>query len=170
MVLWYKVSMRHCSYLQKLKQNSLTVKHARCQWNFVRLKVYETLSLGTAMKTKLIELSRECHNQKPQPTNDTKRKRKRTNETAHEIMAFIALRKLNLQTRMRSNLLALHVWYLVRSFVYFHTLCVWKAKALVRPRGCAVSLEPSLFAYGISTIISWAGSNIRVPLARWSQC
>ena len=26
-------------------------------------------------------------------------------------MAFIALRKLNLQTRMRSNPLGLHVWY-----------------------------------------------------------
>ena len=33
-------------------------------------------------------------------------------------------------------------------------------KALVRLRGCAGSPEPSLFAYAISTIISWAGSNI----------
>ena len=30
-------------------------------------------------------------------------------EPPHEIMAFIALRKLNLQTRMRSNPQALHV-------------------------------------------------------------
>ena len=50
----------------------------------------------------------------------------------HEIMALIALRKLNLQTRMRSNPLGLHIWYLVRPFVYFHTLCVWTAKALAR--------------------------------------
>ena len=32
------------------------------------------------------------------------------------------------------------------------------AKALVRLRGCAGSPEPSLVAYVISTIISWAGS------------
>ena len=49
-------------------------------------------------------------------------------------------------------------WFLVRPFVYFHTLCVRTAKALVRPRGCAGSPEPSLVAYVISTIISWAGS------------
>ena len=39
------------------------------------------------------------------------------------------------------------------------TLCVRTAKALARLRRCAVSPEPSLFAYAISTIISWAGSN-----------
>ena len=44
-------------------------------------------------------------------------------EPTHEIMALIALRKLNLQTRMRSNPLGLDVWFLVRPFVYFHTLC-----------------------------------------------
>ena len=32
-----------------------------------------------------------------------------SNEPTHEIMALIALRKLNLQTRMRSNPLPLHV-------------------------------------------------------------
>ena len=51
-------------------------------------------------------------------------------------MALIALRKLNLQTRMRSNPLGLHVWFLVRPFVYFHTVCVRTAKALARLRGC----------------------------------
>ena len=81
-------------------------------------------------------------------------------EPTHEIMALIALRKLNLQTRMRSNPRGLHVWSLVRPFVYFHTLCVRTAKALARLRGCAVSPEPSLFAYAINTIISWAGSFI----------
>ena len=49
--------------------------------------------------------------------------------------------------------------FLVGPFVYFHTLCVQTAKALARLRGCAGSLEPSLVAYVISTIISWAGSN-----------
>ena len=57
------------------------------------------------------------------------------NEPTHEIMALIALRKLNLQTRMRSNPLGLHVWFLVRPFVYFHTLCVRTAKAQARLRG-----------------------------------
>ena len=73
-------------------------------------------------------------------------------------MALIALRKLNLQTRMRSNPLGIHVWYLVKPFVYFHTLCVRTAKALARLRGWTDSPEPSLFAYAIRTIISWAGS------------
>ena len=79
-------------------------------------------------------------------------------EPTHEVMALIALRKLNLQTRMRSNPLGLHVWFLVEPFVYVHTLCVRTAKALARLRGCAVSPEPSLFAFAISNIISWAGS------------
>ena len=81
------------------------------------------------------------------------------NEPTHEIMALIALCKLNIQTRMRSNPLGLHFWFLVRLFVYCYILCVRTAKALARLRGCAVSPESPLFAYAISTIISWAGSN-----------
>ena len=57
-----------------------------------------------------------------------------SNEPTHEIMALITLLKLNLQTRMRSNPLALHVWFLVRPFVYFHTACVRRAKAMARLR------------------------------------
>ena len=83
-----------------------------------------------------------------------KKSRKTPNEPPHEIMALIVFRKLNLQTRMRSHPLELHVWFLVRPFVYFHTLCLRTAKALARRRGCAVSPEPSLFAYAVSTIIS----------------
>ena len=79
------------------------------------------------------------------------------NEPTHEVMVLVALRKLNLQTRMHSDPLRLHVWYLVRHFVYFNTLCVRTAKALSRLRGCAVLIEPSLFAYAISTIFSRAG-------------
>ena len=56
------------------------------------------------------------------------------------------------------------VWFLVGPFVYFHTSCVRTVKALARLCGCAVSLEPSLVPYlihtCISTIISWAGSNM----------
>ena len=73
-------------------------------------------------------------------------------------MVLFLLRKLILQTRMRSHLVALDVWYLVRPFVYFHTSFVRTAKALARLRGCAGSPEPSLVAYAISTIISCAGS------------
>ena len=47
---------------------------------------------------------------------------------------------------------------LVGPFNYFHTSCVLRAKALARLWGCAGSPEPSLVAYVISTIISWAGS------------
>ena len=57
-------------------------------------------------------------------------------------MALTALRKLNLQTRMRSNPLGLQVRFFVRPFVYLHTLCVQTAKAL------------RSLAYAISTIIS----------------
>ena len=60
------------------------------------------------------------------------------NELTHEIMALIALCKLNLQTRMPSHPMRLHVWFSVRSFVYFYTLYVPTVKALVRLRRCAV--------------------------------
>ena len=43
-------------------------------------------------------------------------------------------------------------------FVYFHSSWLRTAKALTRLRECAGSPEPSLNAYVISTIISWAGS------------
>ena len=59
---------------------------------------------------------------------------------------------------MHSHLVGLDVWFLVGPFVYFHTSCVQTAKALARLRGCAGSPEPSLVAYVISTVISWAGS------------
>ena len=81
-------------------------------------------------------------------------------EPAHEIMALFVLRKLILQTRMRSHSAGLDVWFLVEPFVYFHTPCVRTAKALARLCECAGWLEPSLVAYVISTIISWAGSII----------
>ena len=51
-------------------------------------------------------------------------------EQSPEIMAFFILRKLILQTRMRSHSVGLDVWFSVGSFVYFHTLCVRTAKAL----------------------------------------
>ena len=63
-------------------------------------------------------------------------------EPAHEIMVLFVLRKLILQTRMRSHPVGLDVWFLVRPFVYFNTLYVQTAKALARPRGCAGSPDP----------------------------
>ena len=74
-------------------------------------------------------------------------------------MALFVVHKLIRQTRMRSHPVALDVWFIYRPFVYFHTSCLRTAKALTRLRGCAGSPEPSLIAYVISTIISWAGSN-----------
>ena len=82
------------------------------------------------------------------------------NEPSHEIMVLFVLRKLILQTRMRSHPVGLDVWYLVWHFFYFHTSHVRTAKALARLRGCAGSPEPSLVAYVISTIISRAASNV----------
>ena len=79
-------------------------------------------------------------------------------EPTHEIMALFILRELILQTSMRSHPVGLDVWFLVGPFLHFHTLCVQIAKALARLREWAGSPEPSLVAYVVSTIISWAGS------------
>ena len=75
-------------------------------------------------------------------------------EPSLEIMVHFILRKLILQTRMCSRPMGLDVYCLVGPFVYFHTLCVRIAKALVRVHGCAGSPESSLVDYVISTIIS----------------
>ena len=76
---------------------------------------------------------------------------KDTNEPCHEIiMVLSVLSKLIFQTRMRSHLVGLDVWFLAGPFVYFHTSCVRTAKALAR---CAGSPEPSLVAY-----VLWAAS------------
>ena len=72
-------------------------------------------------------------------------------------MVLFVLRKLILQTRMRSHPVGLNVWFLVGPSIYFHTSCVRTAKALVRLRRCAGSPKPSQVAYVISTIISCAG-------------
>ena len=70
-----------------------------------------------------------------------------TIEPCHEIMVLFVLRKLILQTHICSHSVGLVVWDLVGPFVYFHTSCIR-----------AVSPEPLLVAYAISTIISWVGS------------
>ena len=73
-------------------------------------------------------------------------------------MALFVLRKLILQTRIRSHSVGLDVWVLVGPFVYFHTSCVRTVTAaLARLGGCAGSPEPSLVACVISTVNSWAG-------------
>ena len=79
-------------------------------------------------------------------------------EPSREIMVLFAPRKLILQTRMGSYPVGLDVWFLVGPFDYFHTSCLRTAKALAGLRGCASSPEPSLVAYMVSTIISWAGT------------
>ena len=79
-------------------------------------------------------------------------------EPAHEIIVLFVLRKLILLTRMCSHPVGLAVGCLVWPFMYFHTSCERTVKALARLRECAGSPEPSLVAYVISTIISWAGS------------
>ena len=80
-------------------------------------------------------------------------------EASHEIVALFVLRKLILQTHMRSHPVGLYVWCMVGPFVCFHTSCVRTAKALARLCECAGSPEASLVAYVISTITSWAGSD-----------
>ena len=53
-------------------------------------------------------------------------------EPVHEIIVLFVLRKLILQTRMRSHPVGQDVWFLIEPFVYFHTSCVRTAKILVR--------------------------------------
>ena len=93
-----------------------------------------------------------------------------TFEPAHEIMALFVLRKLILQTRMRSHPVGQDVWFLVGPFLYFHTSCVRTAKALVRLHRCTGLPEPSLVAYVISTIISWAGSFVHSDKGHCAVC
>ena len=90
-----------------------------------------------------------------------KGERWRLYEPSHEIMVLFILRKLLFQTCMCSHPVGLDLWFLVVPFVYFHILRERITKALVRLCGCAGSPEPSLVAYVISTITSWAGSYYR---------
>ena len=89
--------------------------------------------------------------------NQKKKNNISINEPCHEIMVLFVLRKIILQMHMRSNPVGLDVWFLIGPFVYFYTSCARTVKALSRLRGCVGSPEPSLDAYVISTIISWAG-------------
>ena len=79
---------------------------------------------------------------------------------------YFVLRKLILQTRMCSHPVGLAVLFLVRPFVYFHTWYMPTVTALMRLRESAASPEPSLVAYVISTIISWAGSNVVIIVSK----
>ena len=68
------------------------------------------------------------------------------NDPTHEIIVLFVLRKPILQTRMRSYLVGIDVWFFVGTIVFFHTSCVRTTKALVRLRGCTGLPEPSLVA------------------------
>ena len=78
-------------------------------------------------------------------------------EPSHKNMALFVLRKMILQTRMRSHLGKGEEGAGARCLICL-TSCARTTKDLARLRGCAGSLEPSLVVYVISTIISWAGS------------
>ena len=71
--------------------------------------------------------------------------------SCHEIMVLFVLRKLILQTRMRSHPVAIDVWFLVGLCCLLPYIMCANSEA---------SGETSLVAYLISTIISWAGSNV----------
>ena len=81
-----------------------------------------------------------------------------TGQPAHEVMALIALHKLNLQTRMRSNPMGLHVWFFqMRSLAWafavrlcgkYHNLMSWL-------RGCTIKaemLENGQFSYRVQAV------------------
>ena len=93
---------------------------------------------------------------------------RRPYEPPHEITALFVLYKLIFETRLRSHPVGQDVWFLVRPFVYFQISCVRTAKVLARLRGYAGSPGPSLVAYVISTIISWAGSYDEWGRLQWA--
>ena len=86
----------------------------------------------------------------------------RTFEPSHEIMSLFVLRKLILQTRMRSHPVGLDVLSFgrtLRLLPYFMCVnCEGSGEIARMRRDPCSSPEPSLVAYVISTIISWAGS------------
>ena len=83
-------------------------------------------------------------------------------------MVLFFLRKLILQTCMHSHPVGLDVLFFVKHFVYFHTSCLRTVKALARLRACAGSPEPSLVAYVISSIISWAQRPLVCKVSTWT--
>ena len=71
-------------------------------------------------------------------------------EPTHEILALFVLCKFILQIRMRSHPAGLDVWFLV-----------WPSTSIVHVcKQRRLWPEPSLVAYAISTILSWAGAFI----------
>ena len=89
-----------------------------------------------------------------------------SNEPAHDIMVRFVLRKLILQTHMRSHPVGLDV-FLVGPFDHFHTSYVRTAKALERLRGCTGSPELSLVAFVVSAVISMSWFKYTPYLFHW---
>ena len=75
-------------------------------------------------------------------------------EPSHEIMVLFILRKLILQTRMRSNSVGAICLILVGPFVYFHISCVRIAKALAILRRLAGAFAGRLYDK-YQNLMSW---------------
>ena len=75
-------------------------------------------------------------------------------EPTREIMTLFVPRKFTLQILMRSRPMGIHVYFLSDP-LSTSILYVCEQRKLWR---CAVSPEPSLAVYVITTIITWAGS------------
>ena len=75
-------------------------------------------------------------------------------QPAREIMALFVLQKLIFQMHMRSHPVGLDVWFLVGSFVYFHTSCVRTATA---QEGCLCDKYHNLMCWLIclSGNVTW---------------
>ena len=69
-------------------------------------------------------------------------------EPCHKIMVLFVLRKLIHQMRMHSYLVGLYAWFLVGSFVYFHTSGVRTAKALVKKWGGQIFKTSGSYDFG----------------------
>ena len=77
-------------------------------------------------------------------------------------MVLFVLRKLILQTRMGGHPVGLDVLSFGQTCRLLPYCTCANSEAPARLRQCADTPEPSLIAYVISTIISWAGSSTRL--------
>ena len=93
------------------------------------------------------------------------------NEPAHEIMVLFVLRKLILQTGMRSHPVGLDVSFLVGPFVYFHTSCERTAKALARLRECSDHFYGHFLPSTDSNraVVSYWRNDVRLVLVKPAQ-
>ena len=117
-------------------------QNGRPVWGFLFLCVWR-LDQETRYSVRTFQMEHVWWTLEGEPGSDEKSDRwavkqmKWVFEPAHEIMVLFVLRKLILQTHMRSLPVGLDVWFLVGPFICFRTSCGRTATALARLRSLA---------------------------------